>query len=357
MKLLITTQKVDINDDVLGFFYGWIAEFAKHCEGVTVICLYGGEYNLPPNVKVLSLGKEKNCQLSIVNCQLFKKLKYIFNFYRYIWQERKNYDAVFAHMNSEYVALGGILWRFWAKKVSLWNNHAIGNLATWIAVKLAHITFYTSPFSFNSKISGSKGKIMPAGIDTNIFKKEETAGKIKNSLLFLGRISPIKRADVLIKTIKTLDEKGADFVLNVVGEPAERDKDYYEGIKKIAEEMEKRGKIKFFGKVKNYETPAHYNKNEIFINLTNSGSLDKTILEAMACESLVLISNESFRGILPPELMFKENDNEDLKIKLMSLLKIGETEKRELGKKLREEVIKNHDLTLLVKKILLELKK
>ena len=39
MKILIITQKVDQNDDVLGFFHGWIAEFAKHCEQVTVYFL------------------------------------------------------------------------------------------------------------------------------------------------------------------------------------------------------------------------------------------------------------------------------------------------------------------------------
>jgi len=43
MKLLIVTQKVDINDDVLGFFHDWIKEFAKNCEKVTVICLGKGE--------------------------------------------------------------------------------------------------------------------------------------------------------------------------------------------------------------------------------------------------------------------------------------------------------------------------
>jgi hypothetical protein len=59
MKLLIITQKVDINDPILGFFHRWIEEFAKHCEKITVICLYKGTYNLPNNVKVLSLGKEE----------------------------------------------------------------------------------------------------------------------------------------------------------------------------------------------------------------------------------------------------------------------------------------------------------
>jgi len=32
MKLLILTQKVDIDDDVLGFFHGWLEEFAKNVE-------------------------------------------------------------------------------------------------------------------------------------------------------------------------------------------------------------------------------------------------------------------------------------------------------------------------------------
>ena len=59
MRLLILTQKVDINDNNLGFFHRWIEEFARHCESVIVVCLQKGEYHLPPNVKILSLGKEK----------------------------------------------------------------------------------------------------------------------------------------------------------------------------------------------------------------------------------------------------------------------------------------------------------
>ena len=65
MKLLITTQTVNINDPVLGFFHRWLKEFAENCEQVTVICLQVGEYQLPPNVKVISLGKEK-----LLNCYI-----------------------------------------------------------------------------------------------------------------------------------------------------------------------------------------------------------------------------------------------------------------------------------------------
>src|SRR5581483_12297211 len=89
MKLLILTQKVDKNDPVLGFFHGWLREFANHFEFITVIALGVGEYELPQNVRVLSLGKESGVS----------KLKYLSRFYKYIWQERKNYEKVFVHMN------------------------------------------------------------------------------------------------------------------------------------------------------------------------------------------------------------------------------------------------------------------
>jgi len=69
MRLLIITQKVDKNDPILGFFHRWIEEFAKYCQSIIVICLQKGEYNLPKNIKILSLGKEKGKS----------KIKYIFN--------------------------------------------------------------------------------------------------------------------------------------------------------------------------------------------------------------------------------------------------------------------------------------
>ena len=55
MKLLILTQVVDKEDHFLGFFHKWIEEFSKNYENITVICLKKGKYDLPNNIKVLSL--------------------------------------------------------------------------------------------------------------------------------------------------------------------------------------------------------------------------------------------------------------------------------------------------------------
>ena len=151
MKLLIVTQKVDKNDPVLGFFHRWVEEFAKHYDQVTAICLGEGQYHLPPNVKVLSLGKER--KMYVIN--------YVLNFYRYIWAERRNYDAVFVHMNQEYVLLGWKHWFFMSKPIYLWRNHAKGNLWTRLAVIFSKKVFYTSPQSYTARFK--KAVQMPVG--------------------------------------------------------------------------------------------------------------------------------------------------------------------------------------------------
>ncbi len=341
IKLLVITQKVDINDDVLGFMHGWIKKLAEKLESIDVICLYKGKYNLPKKVKVLSLGKEESGS----------RWKYLFRFYKYILRERRNYDAVFVHMNQIYVILGGLFWKSWKKKICLWYNHRYGDWITRIAFKIADSVFYTSPFSFASKFK--KARIMPVGIDTDRFKRKQNVKKIKNSTLFLGRVSPVKNLDVLIGAVKIIDKKGINFVLNIVGEVAsDKDTSYFKKIKEISRDLKKKGKIRFLGSVPHYKAVEIYSQNEIFVNLTDSGSLDKTILEAMACETLVIVSNKSFCGILPEELIFKEGNEKDLVKKLESAFKWQPEEREIIAQELRDFVVEKHNLDKLVLKII-----
>src|SRR3989344_7209303 len=92
--LLILTQKVDRDDPVLGFFHGWLVEFARRFERITVVCLEEGVHSLPKNVEVLSLGKstqggpqpkadEPRVQASGWERGLLR-LHYVLRFYRYL---------------------------------------------------------------------------------------------------------------------------------------------------------------------------------------------------------------------------------------------------------------------------------
>ena len=81
-NILIITQKIDKNDDVLGFFNAWVSEFSKHFNKVLVVCLEKREYDLPNNVRIFSLGKENG----------HSRIKYLKKFYKYIFGLRKEYE-------------------------------------------------------------------------------------------------------------------------------------------------------------------------------------------------------------------------------------------------------------------------
>ena len=341
MKLLILTQKVDRNDPILGFFHRWVEEFAKHAEGIVVICLEKGEYNLPKNVEVLSLGKEEDVS----------RLTYIIRFYKYIWQERKNYDSVFVHMNQEYVLLGGIFWKMKNKKVLMWRNHPEGSFLTDIAMFFSDKVLYTSTFSYTAKHKHkNKGIKMPAGIDTRTFYRDKSIVRKKKSILFLSRISPIKRPDILIDALSILDKSGVDFTASIYGDSLDKDVEYYKKIRGQATSLEEKGKIVFHKGVPNMQVPDIYNQHELFVNATPSGSFDKAILEAMASGCITIVFNQSFKNILSEQLLFNEGSSLSLYEKLRTALSFGDQEREKHEKDLNQYVTQ-HDISALSSKL------
>ena len=285
MKLLILTQKVALKDPILGFFHRWIEEFAKNFEKVTVVCLERGEYNLP-GIEVLSLGKEERKS----------KAEYLSKFYRDIWQERSNYDAVFVHMNQEYVLLGWVLWRLMGKKIYLWSNHAEGSILTRMAVWFSNKVFYTSPQSFTARFA--KAVQMPVGVDTDFFKPNPSVDRISNSILFLGRIAPVKKVIEFVEWFNTLDQK---FIATVAGSALLQDSEYEKKVKEITSP-----RIKFVGSVNHEQALELYQTHEIYVNKTPVGSFDKTIVEAVACGMKILVDNEAVKDLKPEDHSLKK---------------------------------------------------
>lgn len=317
-------------DPILGFFVRWVQEFAKHCEKVTVICLEKGlppeisqgdsfsgrktisrgNYDLPENVKVLTLGKERGNT----------KFDQLMWFYQHIWDERKNYDAVFVHMNQEYVLLGVCLWKSLKKKVYMWRNHAKGNILTMLAAKLSDKVFYTSPSSHTAKFPNAVQ--MPVGIDTDFFKPDPKVKKVPNSILFLGRIGPVKRVLEFVDRLGDFEREGKVFSATIAGEALEGDKAYEQKVRERVATYGIENKVKFIGPVNREEALKLYQLHETYVNMTSAGSFDKTIFEAASCGTVILVENKDLKDL--------EKKN---------------------GEKLRKFVIDEHGLSLLGEKI------
>jgi glycosyltransferase involved in cell wall biosynthesis len=335
MKLLIITQKVDENDDVLGFFHGWLCEFAKQCEQIIVICLQAGRHHLPANVKVLSLGKENGRS----------KLKYFFNFYRYIWQERKNYDAVFVHMNPEYVVLGGLFWKLSHKKIALWYTHKSITSKLRVAEKFVDVIFTASAESF--RLPSKKIRVMGHGIDVERFVPASNFPQEK-IILSVDRISPTKNQLELVEIFSKIIKEVPDARLYVVGAPVrEADRAYERALHQYVKNNKFTDVVIFMGAVPNKDMPALYQKAWVCVNLSATGSLDKTVLEAMACNVPVVTTNEAFAGIIPEGYVQGETD-----VIKKIIVFLGERTHYDY----RDAIVQDHSLTKLISALVTQLR-
>jgi len=345
MKLLIITQRVEINDDVLGFFHGWLLEFAKHCEKLTVICLEKGEFSLPDNVEVLSLGKEGG----------ESRLKYVWRFYKYIFQKRGDYDKVFVHMNTEYAVLGGLFWRLGGKEASLWYVHKAVSYKLRLGEKFMKNIFTAGKDS--CRINSRKIKIVGHGIDVKKFTARPDTAKIYD-LIYVGRISQIKNQKLLIRAVDILvsARKLTGLKVGLIGRTiTEKDQVYLNELKLLVEESGLCDNISFVGAVPNMETVKYYNQAKISVNLCPTGGVDKAVLESMACEIPVIAFNKAFREIFGERsdlLLLDQPDEEELAGKILRLLNLPAAEKISLGQALRKIIVEKYSLENLIKVII-----
>jgi len=349
MKLLFITQKVDVDDDVLGFVTKWIAELSKYYEKVSVICLYEGKYNLPKNVQVYSLGKESNTS----------RILYILKFYKYIFKLRKDYTNVFVHMNQIYVILGGLFWTMSKKKIALWYAHGTVSISLRLATFITHIVLTSTESGF--RIETPKKKVIGQGIDTeNVFvcpTQFEIKKKINSSSIYtittVGRISGIKGYDQVVDVAKLLVTDNIKFRIELIGSPVYRHDFEYK--KKLHQKIIHKNLdtiFTFVGSVENSLLPKYLCRSDLFVNMSSTGSLDKVILEAMACDTLVLTCNEALKNILPEECLYVAGDIGNFHKKIIYLYSLSENEKSILQKKLRNIVCENHSLQQFAKKII-----
>lgn len=350
MKLLIITQKADRNDPILGFFHGWIREFAKHFESVAVICLEKGDYDFPENVKVFSLGKEERQS----------RLQYLIHFYWYIAHERKNYDAVFVHMNQIYVVLGGLLWKIWHKKIMLWYTHRAVSPSLRIAAFFSDLIFTATKESFN--IKSNKVHVIEHGIDVEQFKNERTKGKSsgKNSnslfLLSVGRITRIKNLETLVEACWILKSSGVHFTCDIIGPKVTPDDTlYFNSLCKMVKEKEMEGQIVFLDAVSNQKIREYYWKSDVNINLAPTGGIDKVVLEGIAAGIIPLVSNEAFAPIFGQyagQIIFKYKDAQDLADKIM---KMKENKNEKMMEDLKKNIKENYSTESVINKICKEI--
>jgi glycosyltransferase involved in cell wall biosynthesis len=338
MKLLVTTQAVDLDDPVLGFFHRWLEEFSKRFESVHVICLKEGRHELPSNVFVHSLGKEGGVS----------RLKYISRFYRYIWKFRNEYDAVFVHMNPEYIVLGGPLWKLWGKKISLWFVHRATQWQLRFAVRFADAVFTATDESM--RINTWKKHVIGHGIDTKQFLLATPPAQ-QDTILFFGRLDPVKKPETFIDALEELSDSGVKFEADIVGGPTPGHEQYAHDVRNRASVLALTGALSMHTSISNESAPGLYAAHAIYVNLTQAGSLDKTIGEAMASGCMVVAGNGALRGVLPEEFVVDSASPRSVANGIRCALSLSEEQRAKIVQAGRIWVEHEYSLSLLMERI------
>ncbi|MDD2807009.1 MAG: glycosyltransferase family 4 protein [Patescibacteria group bacterium] len=339
MKLIMITRKVDRSEHLAGFIYNWVNKISRHVNQLIVISWQEGDASgLPGNVKVIFLPTNAN--------KLVKVIKFAAALRHYI----KDVDGIFCHQMPLYTILAAPFSKLYHKKIVSWYMHRQVDFKMKVMEKLSDVVLSASAESF--RLPTKKLVLTGHGIDVNIFQpaKMEVGSK---SLLTVGRISPTKDYESMIKAVDILHKSGDNFNLSIIGNIGLKDQAVYlASLKGMVDAMKLKNQVSFLGPRSNTQIPSYLQKTSIFINLSGTGSVDKAVLEAMACGCLVLTSNEAFKPILPEELMVEQNNPKQLAEKIKWLTSLDYSKINDLRLVLREIVVNNHNLDNLVKKII-----
>ncbi len=328
IKLMLYTPSLDHADPVFGFSVRWADEFARQTEKLVIISRFVGEGDVPRGSIGIAVGKP---WFSRVIKLWSTAIKY-----------RKQYDKVFVHMSPEVVLVGWPIWFVLRKPIYLWYAHGAIPLALKLAEPLVKLIFASSETGL--RLQTPKARFVGQGIDTELFKPNPQIKK-ENIIITISRITPAKKYEDSLEFLAKYKEKYPNdkWIYQIVG-PSLGYEEYIETLKHKAEQLGLADRFHILPAVEYTQLPAVYQRAKLFLSTSETGSIDKVVLEALSCGVPVIARGGGYQKITG---VTSFNDKEVAMQKLHNLL-----ETHSVDVLAREGVIKEHGLARLISLIL-----
>jgi len=346
MNLILFNLAVDRKHATLAFCLKWIEKLSNQFDHIDVVTMYQGEYSLPKNVTVWSLGKEKNYP------EWLRVIRFYIMVIR-IYMYRRPHVA-FCHMIPIFAILFWPVAKLTKTKIVMWYAHGACPTTLKVAHKLVNVVVSSTKEGF--RLASSKLNIIGQGVDLELFPFSERSFGEPLSVVTVGRIAPSKNIDKVLKALNIWSEQtGHPYTLTIVGEgTTSSEKAYSEHIKLMAAEQEPRNHVVFTGRLLPEQIKDYLAKSQLFISMGATGSLDKAIVESMASGCIVMSANDAFSSIARSEnfeQLILSYDEYSIADKIKFFYELSSEEKSTLSKLQSDYAIKNHGLNGLVKKL------
>lgn len=344
MNLLIINFEMNSHSNVLAWQIKVAKELSFHFKKVTVFThIYSGE-ELPSNMEV------KLFSSFLMKAPMrFVGGKWLAGLYLLPCFIKGHFDVCFIHMNHKWSYRFFFYFKIFKIKTLMWYAHGT---VTW-SLRMSHYcidkVITSTPEGF--RLKSNKVNVIGQSIDSKLFDliREVPA---TNRFIYIGRISRRKRIDLLLKV---LEQTNCVFDLNldliIIGDAInQQDQTYLKELKAFTYETKLANKVYFEGFVKMEQIPKFYRDVFLHVNVSETGSMDKTIIESLSCGCPVLTSNVALLKLLQetPECIISD----ETPLNIAKQVKwFYENQDKIQRQKYRDLVIGKHDLEGYINKV------
>ena len=323
-RLVFATQKLDPGDPVLAATVPMARALAARVDQLVVLCDSAVPGVMPENTRVHEFGGKTQAERGARFCAALAR------------ELRPRPLGVVAHMVPLYAVLAAPLVRPLRIPLVLWYTHWRAGRLLRVAERSATVVTSVDRRSF--PLRSAKVRAIGHGIDLGEFACADHKSDGSLRLLALGRYSPAKGLREIVHAVAATDAR-----LTVHGPtltPLERE--HRETLGELVDALDVGDRIRLEGPVARARVPELFAGADLLVNNMRAGAPDKVVYEAAASCLPVVASNPVFDELLEPELRFARDDPDELVARLREFEARDAEARRELGRRLREQVAAHH---------------
>jgi glycosyltransferase involved in cell wall biosynthesis len=248
--------------------------------------------------------------------------------------------AVVAHMCPIYAVLAAPLVRPLGIPLVLWFTH-------WRASRLLRLaerasTGVASVDERSFPLASRKLRAIGHGIDLAEFPCSPAKGGEGLRLLALGRYSPAKGLDVVLRAVAQV---GDGVRLDVNGPSlSDEERTHRTALVGLVRDLGLDGRVTLGEAVPRAEIPELLRCHDALVNNMRAGAPDKVVYEAAASCIPVLASNPVFDSLLDSAQRFPRDDATALAERIRDFAVLDSVERASIGQRLRERVEAEHSV-------------
>jgi len=323
-KLVIFNLRTDPASSVLGASIDWIEAFRDHFLVTDVVSTHVGKDVQLKNVRILELGGGSTRARIRAILMLFK-------FGIYLIVRRKEY-LVFHHMSPRTAVFPGILFMIFGIPQGLWYSHSSRPLALRLSARIVDFIFSSEENSLPLKVQNTH--FVGHGISLKRFGTNQPLGSRTWAILFVGRISPIKKLTHLIDEVALLGKK---LPIMLIG--PQSDMKYIEELKNCASAQNVSLTI---DKPVNYDDVHSVMKKFKYFYSGMRNSVDKSALEAAMSGCLVLTIDSGTQDLSGMKRVWEKFVSSDISTIHNQIELLESLEEREI--KVLQETVRNESI-------------